>query len=105
MSRQSASINYENVDKAKKIVLVYLLVSLRQITVDLHISQIGSVHTILVGILDLKNFVQRLVPKLRSSTQKTREEMIFQETTNTKLMKRIITGDHKLQINLQIYRW
>ncbi|XP_018347222.1 PREDICTED: putative uncharacterized protein FLJ37770 [Trachymyrmex septentrionalis] len=61
-SRPSTSVNDDNMEKVKEIVLENRRVGIREIAEALNISY-GSTQHILVNVLDMKRIAARLVPK------------------------------------------
>jgi len=61
-SRSSTSVNDDNIEKVKEIVLENRRIGIREIAEDLNISY-GSTQHILVDILGMKRVAARLVPK------------------------------------------
>ena len=96
-SRPSTSVNDDNMEKVKEIVLENRRVGIREIAEALNISY-GSTQHILVNVLGMKRIAARLVPKDLNFLQKARrvevaEEMLANVTDHPTFIKRVITGD------------
>ena len=71
-SRPPTSVNDDNIEKVKKIVLENRRVGIRELAEALNISY-GSTQHIVVHVLDMKRVATRLVPKVLNFLQKERE--------------------------------
>lgn len=96
-ARSSTSVNDDNVQKVKDIVLENRRVGIREIADHLSISY-GSTQHILADILGMKRVAARLVPKELDFLQKWRrvevaKEMLANVAEDPTFIKRIITGD------------
>jgi hypothetical protein len=67
--RPATSVNDENIEKVKEIVLENRRVTEREIASELGISN-GSAHTIIHDVLGMRRVCARLVPKLLNFLQK-----------------------------------
>lgn len=92
--RPATSVNDENIEKVKKIVLENRRVTEREIASELDISN-GSAHTIIHDVLGMRRVSARLVPKLLNFLQKEQRKTVAKEMlamTDTDI-QHIITGD------------
>ena len=90
-SRPSTSVNDDNMEKVKEIVLENRRVGIREIAEALNISY-GSTQHILVNVLGMKRIAARLVPKDLNFLQKARrvevaEEMLANVTDDPTFIK------------------
>ena len=96
-SRPSTSVNDDNIEKVKKIVLENRRVGIREVAEALNISY-GSTQHIVVHVLGMKRVAARLVPKDLNFLQKERrvevaKEILANVSDEPAFIKRIITGD------------
>ena len=95
--RPSTSVNDDNIEKVKKIVLENRRVGIREVAEALNISY-GSTQHIAVHVMDMKRVAARLVPKDLNFLQKERrvevaKEMLANVADDPTFIKRIIIGD------------
>ena len=96
-SRPSTSVNEDNIEKVKKIVLKNHRVGIREVAKALNIFYGSTQHTV-IHVLGMKRVVARLVPKDLNFLQKERrvevaKEMLDNVTDGPTFIKRIIIGD------------
>ena len=96
-SRPSTSVNDDNIEKVKKIVLENRHVGIRDVSEAFNISY-GSTQHIVVHVLGMKCVAARLVPKDLNFLQNERQvevakEMLANVADDPTFIKRIITDD------------
>ena len=95
-SHPSTSVNDNNIEKVKKLVLKNRRVGIREVAEALNISY-GSTQHIVVHFLGMKPAAARLVPKNLNFLQKERrvevaKKMLANVADDPTFIKRIITG-------------
>ena len=96
-SRLSTSVNDDNIEKVKKIVLENRRVGIREVAEAVKISY-GSTQHIFFNVLGMKRDAARLVPKDLNFLKKElrvefAKEMLAYVADDPTFIKRIITGD------------
>lgn len=92
--RPQSSCSEENIEKVKEMVLENRRVTVREIAEDINIS-VGSAHTIIHDVLDMRRVSARLVPRLLNFYQKEHRKSVAKEmlTMSDIDVQHIITGD------------